>query len=529
MDLDRLIEALRKPSAYPHEVDEVEVLQTHISVVFLAGECAYKIKKPVELDFLDYGTLDKRLHYCEQEVRLNRRLAPDVYLGVSGIVRDGSSLCFADEPSKREAVIEWAVRMRRLPEERTLQHLVDAEAIEPIQIERLARHLADFHAGAERGPDIARYGRFDVVAKNARDNFGQSRQQRGVTVHASVFDRLAELTDAAFERRRDLIAARAAMGVPCNTHGDLRLDHVYFPESDGPPVIVDCIEFNPAFRFADPVADMAFLAMDLRHAGRRDLAALFAGAYFGASGDEQGTQLLDFYMAYRAAVRGKVQGIKAAAPEVDERDRRRAARTARSHWLLALGILAPPAERPALVLVGGLPGTGKSTLSRHLAGKAGFEVVRTDAVRKELAGLEQTDSGGNGYGEGIYTPGWTEKTYRACQEQAEEMLFKGGRVIVDASFHDEKRRREFLQLGLENGAAVLFLVCKAEAPTVRARLAKRRGDVSDADWAIYRQMADRWERPSTATRRITASVSTGGSVEASVTRAMDVLQASGLL
>lgn len=532
-----LIRELRRPAAYPHPVGDVEVHRTHISVVFLAGDFAYKIKKPVELDFLDYSTLERRRRFCEEEVRLNRRLAPDVYLGVAAVVRRDGSIRV--EPGRTPgtpddggaadgAVVEWAVRMRRLPDERTLQSLVEGDEVGAEDLEGLAAHLADFHHRARRGPEVSRYGRFEVVAANARDNFSQSEDQVGRTVHADVFTRLRALDEAALEEHRDLIEARADRHVPRDTHGDLRLDHVYFLADRDAPVIVDCIEFNPAFRFADPVADMAFLVMDLQQAGRRDLARAFADAYFRAAGDDEGRELLGFYVAYRAAVRGKVQGIKAAADDVPDAEREAAAATATGHWLLALGALAPPDERPALVLVGGLPATGKTTLARALADEAGFDVIRSDQVRKELAGLPAEVSAAAAYGEGIYRPEWTDRTYAECLRRAEERLFAGGRVVVDASFHSEARRRTFREAAVRLGVRFRFLVCDAGREIVRRRLAARTGDASDADLEIYEGMAARWDPPGRALRRVTATVPTGGALASSVKAALEELRRAGV-
>lgn len=532
MELTRIIEELRRPAAYPHSAGALEVHRTHISVVFLAGDFAYKIKKPVDLGFLDYTTLERRRHFCEEEVRLNRRLAPNVYLGVVPIV-DWDGTLRVDPDSRPEDpepnVVEWAVRMERLPADRTLLALLrEDDALAGEDLEAVAAHLAEFHAGARRDPDVAAYGRFEVVAENARDNFRQSRDQRGHTVHPEVFERLSALTESALERHRSLIESRAERGVPCDTHGDLRLDHVYFLPDRERPVIVDCIEFNPSFRFADPVADMAFLAMDLRHAGHRDLAGRFADAYFREAGDEEGRELLEFYVAYRAAVRGKVQGIKAAEDDISDDEREAAARTATGHWLLALGELAPPDGRPGLVLIGGLPGTGKSTLARRLAEVAGFTVLRSDAVRKELAGLPAHRSVSSSFGAGLYSREWSDRTYRALLDRAERLIFQGGRVIADASFHREARRRSFLESAVDLGVRMRFLICRAPEEEVAERLARRSGDVSDADREVYREMARRWEPPGDSTRGITAPIPTDVPVETSVRRALDELREAGL-
>ncbi|MGQ0636100.1 MAG: bifunctional aminoglycoside phosphotransferase/ATP-binding protein [Planctomycetaceae bacterium] len=521
------IAQLSKLSAYPAPVDAVDVLQTHISVVFLAGDFAYKLKKPVRLSFLDFSTPELRRHYCEEEVRLNRRLAPDVYLGVVPVVRDGERLRFeaAGEP------IDWAVKMRRLPDRATLESRVAHGEIDARHVVSLAGRLAEFHRRAASNEQIASFGRFDAVARNLRDNFTVAAPHVGRTVSPAVFARTRALTDQALEVLKPLIEARAARGVPRDTHGDLHLDHVYlFPERPPPEdlIAVDCIEFNERFRYTDPIADMAFLAMDLQFHGRWDLAQSFSEAYFAASGDTDGRRLLPLYLSYRAAVRGKVDGLQLDEPEIPAAAKEKALVRGRGHWLLALGNLAPPTERPCLVLVGGLPGTGKSTLARQLAEQGGFEVIRSDVVRKELAGVAPGNSAATVPGGGLYTAEWNDRTYAECRRRAEELLFAGRRVIVDATFIDESRRQAFVETAIRWGAPALFLVCEADPETIKSRLAARRGDASDADWKVYEHAAARWEEPSGAVARVCRRVSTNAADTASE-KSLQHLRAAGLV
>lgn len=525
-DLAALIDALSHPDAYPYPAGEVEVLQTHISVVFLAGPHAYKIKKPVNLGFLDFSSLERRRYFCEQEVRLNRRLAADVYLGVVPVVQSGERVRLEGQGE----IVEWAVKMERLPAEGTLEHRLESGQLDNTTIQMLAGKVAAFHQSAEAAPAIAAFGKFDVVAANARDNFTQSVGQVGVTLSRAVFDRLRELTEQKLSNLRDTMEGRARRNVPRDTHGDLHLEHVYFFPKRGSNslVIIDCIEFNDRFRFADPVADMAFLAMDLKFHGRRDLADIFQAVYFQATADDEGRALLPFYTAYRAAVRGKVEGLKSAEKEVPEPERAHAITRSRAHWLLALSELEVPERRPGLLLIGGLPGTGKSTLSKKLADSAGFEIIRTDVVRKELAGAPDLDRASQPFGQGLYSPAWTEKTYGECLRRAEAMLFDGKRIIVDASFMEDKRRRTFLESAAQLGVPTVFLACKASPEVVRARLGHRHHDASDADWAIYQQAARRWEDLSPGARRTGGLVETGGAIELAQAQALASLRREGL-
>lgn len=522
MDLASLIDALRQPTAYPDPVDAVEVRQTHISVVFLAGSLVYKLKKPVNLGFLDFSTVEKRRHFCDEEVRLNRRLAPEVYLGVVPVTATAGRVKLEGEGE----VIDWVVKMQRLPEEATLLRRLQRGEVGVELLEVLAHKLARFHAEAEAGPRIATFGRFESVAQNIRENFAQSAPQVGITVSRPVFDRLRILHEEVLVAQRPLIEQRAAQGVPRDTHGDLHLDHIYlFPEKRPPAdlVIIDCIEFNERFRYGDPVADMAFLTMDLTFQGRRDLAQAFAEAYFRSAGDGPGRDLLPLYVAYRAVVRGKVEGFALTEKEIPEAERARALTQSRAHWLLALAELERPERRPCLVLVAGLPGAGKSTLAQSLAEKTGFQVIRSDVVRKELAGQAAEKQEVSPLGEGLYTAAWTERTYAECLRRAEQLLFEGQRVLVDANFRQEQHRRLFLEAAVRWGVPVRLLVCQADPETIRNRLAQRREGPSDADWSIYQQLAGQWEEPSPVSRRALRVISTNGTREEALAKALQAL------
>jgi aminoglycoside phosphotransferase family enzyme/predicted kinase len=523
MDLTDLIDALGDPAAYPSGVDAVEVRQTHISVVFLAGQHVYKIKKPVKLGFVDFSTLSRREHFCREEVRLNARLAPEVYLGVVPIVRTEKGVRVEGDGE----AIEWAVKMKRLPDLATLESRLERGAVGRQLIDAVARKIADFHARAETSERIASFGRHDIVAANARGNFEQSSRHVGTTISRRVFARLQALTDEELAAHRALIDDRAARGVVRDTHGDLRLDHIYVLEKrgDAKMLIIDCIEFNEQFRFADPVADTAFLAMDLKFEGRADLATALADAYFSATGDDEGRRLLPLYTSYRAAVRGKVEGFRHAETEVPNRERTEALVRARGYWLLALGELEQPEERPCLVLVGGLPGSGKSTLAAELARHGKFHVIRSDAVRKLLAGIAEEQRSTEAFGTAIYSADWNERTYAECLRRAEHLFLEGERVLIDASFREDAQRRAFLDAAARWRVPAVLLVCQADAEVIRQRLSARQGDVSDADWAIHLQAATAWEQPSTATATAVRTIATDGTREQALEQAMAALRA----
>jgi predicted kinase len=291
---------------------------------------------------------------------------------------------------------------------------------------------------------------------------------------------------------------------------------------------VDCIEFNERFRFIDPVADMAFLVMDLVLHGRRDLADVFTAAYFRASGDSEGQQLVPLYTAYRAAVRGSVEGILAGEEEAKPSEREAARERARAHWLLALSTLQQPPSRPGLVLVSGLPGTGKSWLAGKLAGAADFCLLRADVVRKELAGLSPDAATPESLREQLYAPEASDRTYAECLRRAEALLFEGKRALVDATFRQERYRQLFVQAAGRWGVPVCMLLCQADPETVRQRLEGRRGDASDADWSVHLQLAAGWEELSAATSGVARTIRTEGCAEEVVGEALQALARVGL-
>jgi aminoglycoside phosphotransferase family enzyme/predicted kinase len=485
--------------------------------VFLAGDRVLKLKKPVDFGFLDYSTRELRRYFCQEETRLNRRLAPDVYLGVAGVAvaADGCSVFLPETVDLDRSDVEPAVLMRRLPEENTLAAGLREGPVTRIMIERLAKRLAQFHGEARRGPDIENYGRFETVAGNARENFEQTRTHLGLTVPKAVWQQCEDATQEQLVRLRGVIDRRAASR-SCETHGDLRLDHVYF--HDDHLEVIDCIEFNDRLRFSDAASDIAFLSMELRFAGERGLAQLLERVWIESCDDLEAGNVLPFYIAYRSIVRAKVRGFLARDESAPAAVREDAAQKALAHWLLALRVLQDNDE-PSLVLVGGLPGTGKSAVAQALAELRGYRWIRADSVRKELAGISADADGSAAFGEGLYTEEWTERTYTRCEELTREALRKGERVVVDATFRDPARRRGFETVADALRVPFKLLICEAPAEVTRGRIRARSEGPSDAGVDIYDRAAESWERPEAATR-----VDTSGRIEATRKAALRALR-----
>lgn len=327
-ELSALIEALSIPDVYPHNPKEVELIQTQISAVFIAGDYVYKIKKPVDFGFLDFTTLDKRRFYCQQEVALNRRLCPDTYLDVVPITQNEAG--FSVE-GKGE-VIEYAVKMRPLPYERMMDVLLRNNQVTREMLDRVAEKLADFHRKAVLSEQLARIGDIESVTQNAEENFVQTESYVNKTLNRDQFQRIKDFTYPFLEKNSLLFSERVKTGKIKDCHGDLHAAHICFSEDI---CIYDCIEFNDRFRYIDVASEVAFLAMDLDFHGRSDLSKHFVSSYVKASGDSELPLLLDFYKCYRAYVRGKVEGFKLDDPHISDNDKMQTLIVARKYFELA--------------------------------------------------------------------------------------------------------------------------------------------------------------------------------------------------
>ncbi len=488
-----LVQALVQPACYAHRPAHVEMVQTHISTVFLADEMVYKLKKPVRFSFLDYSTLALRQHYCQEEVHLNRRLAPTVYLGVVPVWQQGDR-CWVGEgmPARQKtdaAVVDYMVQMRRLPADRMLDALLAAGHITKDNMQAVSQRLCSFHATASTD-QAARYGTPEVIWQALADNFQESAPFIDQTISHRLFSAIKTFSQDFLDDHHDLFLNRLHTGRVREGHGDVRCDHVYF--LDEGISIVDCIEFSPRLRTCDVASELAFLAMDLELHGAPDLAAELVHTYRAQTHDEEFLDVLPFYQCYRAYVRGKVASLKSCEPEVPAQEQIEARAHARHAFRLAAGY-ARGQRSPALLIVCGRIGTGKSTVSELLSEHTGFPVFNSDVTRKRLVGIAPTTRGTAAYEAGMYAEELNQRTYARLRAHAGEQLHAGHGVIIDATCKDLKERHAFLALGVHMKVPVLFLECTARAAEVERRLQERqhRGDaVSDATWAIARQTWD---------------------------------------
>lgn len=443
--------------------------ETHSAVVLFLGDRAYKVKKPVDLGFLDFRERATREAACHREVELNRRLAPDVYLGVADVTGPDGEVC------------DHLVVMRRMPPERRLSRLVAEDVDVERDLWQLAHLLAAFHAKAERSAAADAAASLDALAGRWADSTSTLRSHADRYVDRSAVDRAQALVDRYLAGRRELFERRIAEGRAVDGHGDLMADDIFCLD-DGPRVL-DCIEFDDRYRLGDTLADVGFLAMDLERLGRPDLAERFLAAYREHADDTWPPTLAHHHVAYRAHVRAKVTAIRAAQGHEAAADEAR--------QLLGLALRHLEAGRVRLVLVGGLPGTGKSTLAAGLGDALHATVLRSDEVRKELAGLAPTTPAPAAFGQGIYTQESTARTYATLLDRAAVALRLGEVVVLDASWMDPGARAAARRLAGDTAAELYELRCTAPPDVAAGRMSQRAaigGDPSDATEAIASRM-----------------------------------------
>lgn len=513
-----LLAALR--ASCPEVSGLVELIETHISWVFLAGEYAFKIKKPANFGFLDFSTLEKRRFFCEEELRLNRRTAPELYLGMVPIMRGPHT---PGAPGG-DRVIEYALKMRRFPQEALADNVAQRGALGPAEVDAIAAAVAAFHAALPAAPADSDYGAPEHVAAPALQNFAQLDELVAADAGERVL--LADLQD--WTRREsahlhEVLAARRHDGFVRECHGDLHLGNIAF--LDGRPTLFDCIEFNPELRWIDVMNEVAFLVMDLiRH--RLDWAAWrLLSAYLEATGDYAGMRVLRYYLVYRAMVRAKVARLRAAQCQVAAAGAG-ALREYDEYLDLARSLAA--SARPALVLMHGLSGAGKSTIAQAIVAHVGAVRVRSDVERKRLHGLAaatRTQAEPDG---GIYSAAATRATYDRLEQVARDVVDSGYTVVVDAAFLRRAERDRFGALAAERGVPFLIVACSADEETLRARLVRRevaRSDASEAGVAVLeRQLMS--QEPLGADERAQASPIDSGWDERRLRRAIDEIAAS---
>jgi hypothetical protein len=485
-----LAEALTAPECYPHDVDEIRLVETHISSVLLTGRYAYKLKKPLKLPFLDFSTRARRRHFCAEELRLNRRLAPELYLAVVPIGGSPKAPRVGRKPA-----IEYAVKMRQFDTRAELDEVLARGELTRTALEDFATRLAKFHGALPRVK--ARHAAAAIRA-TALDNFATlERHVRGAA--RRDLRALRAWTERESLRLAAVFERRAASGAHRECHGDLHLKNLLY--RDGGIVAFDALEFDRKLREIDVVSEVAFLTMDLCTAQRADLAFAFLNRYFEASGDYEGIEVLRFYLVYRALVRAKVGAIQSA-------QRRRAQRND-AYLRTALAFSAP--ARPLLLVTHGLSGSGKTHVTNELVARLPALRVRSDLERKRLHGLAALARTGSAVGKGLYGAGASGRTYAALAATADRLLRHGFNAVVDAAFLRRAERLAFRQVAAGNGARFAILHCAAPESELERRIARRTAegrDASEATFAVLRQQLRDREPLDGAERRATVRVAT---------------------
>jgi uncharacterized protein len=487
VDFITMLEELTRPQAFPFALPDTPptteaspvTIQTHASAVVLTPDRVYKLKKPQNFGFFDYSTSALRRHFCQQEVLLNGPLAPQTYLGVAPVLvlpdghyRFGPTLAPDSTPSPGTAfadgtVVDYAVVMVRLPDTAMLESWMQTGRAEIPLLAEIARFVATFHTTAHTDEHIASFGSLETIKGNWEENFAQMKPYIGRTLDRATYASIVAYVRHFLTARIPLFTSRVREGRIRDCHGDLRLQHIYILDkandldhSRTQLAMLDRIEFNERFRYSDVAGEIAFLAMELDSAGRADLSQAFVDAYIAATGDEPLRELLPFYLCYRACVRGKVHSFQLDEPEISATQREISRQQATTLFSLAAHYANGP-TRPALIMVGGLMGTGKSTVALALQQQLGWALHTSDTLRKQLMQLDPAQPQADAFGQGVYRPEWTARTYDALRTEASTALTHGRSVLLDASFIRRTDRQMIASVARAHGATVLFIECIA--------------------------------------------------------------------
>ena len=473
----RLVDALCARGYFPHKY---RVEETHISWVLLTGQHAYKIKKSLDLGFLDFSTLEARHFYCTEELRLNRRLAPDLYLDVVAIGGSPEQPVLGGEPA-----IEYAVHMRRFPRSAMMDRLLADDQITTVHIDKLAATIAKFHAALPPAATDSPFGSAAAIQEAVLENFAQIAPSLGTPTDLALLEQVRRASTLEFAACEPLFRQRKTSGCVRECHGDLHLGNIVL--LDDAPVPFDGIEFSATLRWIDVISEIAFTVMDLLQRGQPQLAWRFLNAYLESNGDYAGAGVLRFYLAYRAMVRAKVAAIRANQEDPAQAPHELAA--CRSYLDLAHDCLAR--RRPALIITHGLPGCGKSTFAQIALERLGAIRVRSDVERKRLFGLDALANSRSQTGGGIYSEEATRRTYERLHELARGLLAAGFPVIVDAAFLRHAERESFRMLAREMGAPFVIASLQADEAVLAERLAQRLSradDASEANASVLRTL-----------------------------------------
>jgi uncharacterized protein len=495
--LPALIQQMLAPEFYPHPVTvPIQLMQTHASYVLMTGDFAYKLKKPVNFGFLDYSTVARRQHFCQEELRLNQRGAKELYLEVVTIVKIGDRYQFGTEGE----VVDYAVKMVQFPQANLLSNMFESGELKIADVEEMGRVVADFHAQAQTNKYIQSFGTIERIKESIDDNYRQTEKYIDRAQTQQQFRETKAYTDRFLSEHHELFLDRITQGFIRECHGDLHLRNICRWQSK--ILLFDCIEFNEPFRFVDPMYDVAFAVMDLEARGRKNFANRFLNTYAEQTGDWEGLQVLPMYLSRQAYVRAKVMSFLLDDPNVASPERAAATQTAGDYYRQAWEYTRD--RQGKLIMLAGLSGSGKSTLGRRIAGELGGVHLRSDAVRKHLGRIPLLSKGDAS----LYTPEMTDLTYGRLLELGGKLAAQGWTVILDAKYDRQSVRAAALDLATLQGIPVQILHCTAPVEVLRDRLIQRTGDIADATVDLLASQQAAWEDFTPAERGYVTTVDT---------------------
>lgn len=486
MNQGMLFDQLKNPQFYGPQVTSVHLLQTHISYVALTGTYAYKVKKPVNFGFLDFSTLDKRKFYCEEELRLNKRLCPEMYLEVVTITKKDNALQLGGEGP----IVEYAVKMKEFPQEAIMTNMLLDGRVSEETIDHLCTILVDFYRSQQPSDEVKQFGKLPAVKQNIDENFDQTRPMIDITVPKQTFFSIKDAVSKFFERKKEIFDRRMKEGQIYECHGDLHSGNIAITKKA--IHIFDCIEFNDRFRFCDVASDIGFLAMDFDYLNYPYLSSFLIQRYVQKSKDAGVYSVLNFYKCYRAFVRGKVHGFQINDPHIEPEKKQTLQDAAKKYFQLSeyyahLFALETQPQKPLLFLVLGLSGTGKSTVAQKIAVDYHAVVINTDVVRKEIAGIDTYEQHHDQFNTGLYDPKKIDDTYAQVMQHASTCITKGQNVVLDATFQKKKYREMAQHIARKHHATMVIVQCICPDGVVKKRLEDRlkKKSVSDGRWEIY--------------------------------------------
>jgi len=479
-----LIQAMLHADFYNHHVDACELIETHISWVILTGEYVYKIKKPVNLGFLDFSTLDKRKFFCDEELRLNKRLAPEIYLDVVKVIESQNNLVLNGDGK----VIEYAVKMRQFQQYMQFDHLLSRNELTREMIEATAGLLAEFHQSISIAERETNYGNPEQVYQPVAENFSQIKERLFEKNTLKLVSTIETWSEKQFSQLKNIFLQRKKNNFIRECHGDLHLRNIAWYQNN--PLAFDCLEFNENFRWIDVVSEIAFLIMDLDDHQQNIFARILLNKYLELTGDYSGCRVLQFYLVYRAMVRAKVDAIRASQEGIDKHEKIEALDECQSYLELAENYIQQ--HSPILIITRGKSASGKSTLTQILLEKLGAVRIRSDVERKRLFNIDNNQDTKTDANQGIYTSDSTAQTYAKLLELAGYVIDSGMPVIIDATFAKQEQRILFKELADKKKVNFFILEFTASDDELRKRIKARVNDISDADIGILEHQIKNW-------------------------------------